>query len=68
MKFDRKPALVSNVLGGIKALSYLWVCNRFKNLDATWESWRTFDLVGVLVVFVFLFCLVVLFFVGLVNC
>ncbi|XP_076942244.1 uncharacterized protein LOC143612057 [Bidens hawaiensis] len=42
--FERKAVNVINVLGEIKALSFLWARNRSRRSNITWERWRVFDI------------------------
>ncbi|XP_076907600.1 uncharacterized protein LOC143564109 [Bidens hawaiensis] len=41
--FEGKPVNLNNVVGEIKALSFLWVKNRRRNTRLTWEKWRAFN-------------------------
>ncbi|XP_076906324.1 uncharacterized protein LOC143562392 [Bidens hawaiensis] len=41
--FEGKPLNINNVVGEIKALSFLWVKNRGRNASLTWEKWRAFN-------------------------
>lgn len=42
--FEGNPIILNNVVGEIKALSYLWVKHRGKNTSLTSEMWRGFKL------------------------
>ncbi|XP_076940283.1 uncharacterized protein LOC143609414 [Bidens hawaiensis] len=41
--FEGKQININNVVGEIKALSFLWVKNQGKNRSLTWEKWRGFN-------------------------
>ncbi|XP_076889715.1 uncharacterized protein LOC143540582 [Bidens hawaiensis] len=41
--FEGKQININNVVGEIKALTFLWVKNRGKNRSLTWEEWRGFN-------------------------
>ncbi|XP_076930863.1 uncharacterized protein LOC143595823 [Bidens hawaiensis] len=41
--FEGKPINLTNVVGEIKVLSFMWVKNRGKNTSLTWEQWRGFN-------------------------
>ncbi|XP_076935340.1 uncharacterized protein LOC143601958 [Bidens hawaiensis] len=43
--FEGKVANLCNVVGEIKALSFLWVKNRGKSAGLTWEKWRGINFV-----------------------
>ncbi|MFS7916181.1 hypothetical protein Hanom_Chr02g00174121 [Helianthus anomalus] len=44
--FQQKQAYFGRVMEEIKALAYLWIKNRSKASDLTWDRWLKFDLEG----------------------
>ncbi|XP_076894468.1 uncharacterized protein LOC143546762 [Bidens hawaiensis] len=42
--FNGKPSQLARVVGEIKSLSFLWIKNRSKKLNISWEDWTRFHL------------------------
>lgn len=42
--FENIPCMVTNIVGEIKILSFLWISSRYKRLGVTWNDWMRFAL------------------------